>query len=358
MSMLDTTLSSPLAAQSTAAVASSTLEQRVAGANVSADVRPVELAEGQGMPAVLSPNRPGIALDVWLAASKTTVVDHLHRAGAVLFRGFDVGSIAEFERAAATLCSPLFGEYGDLPKEKNGDAVYHSTPYPADKHILFHNEASHTARWPMKQWFYCMQPSREGGETPLVDCRRIFAQLDPALRDAFSSKRLRYVRTFVEGLDVSWEDFFKTSDRNAVERTCSEAGVQTEWLANGWLRVSQICPAVLEHPYTREKVFFNQIQLHHSASLDPELRASILDLFGEEACPRNVLYGDGTPIPDSVVEEITHLYWRNAVAFPWQQGDIVLVDNMLVAHARNPFVGPRKIVVAMGDMVSRNQFSF
>jgi hypothetical protein len=29
-----------------------------------------------------------------------------------------------------------------------------------------------------------------------------------------------------------------------------------------------------------------------------------------------------------------------------------MLDNMLVAHSRNPFVGPRKIVVAMGEMFS------
>ncbi len=33
---------------------------------------------------------------------------------------------------------------------------------------------------------------------------------------------------------------------------------------------------------------------------------------------------------------------------------MILLDNMLVAHARDPFEGPRKIVVAMGDMYDRN----
>jgi hypothetical protein len=40
------------------------------------------------------------------------------------------------------------------------------------------------------------------------------------------------------------------------------------------------------------------------------------------------------------------------VAFPWQKGDILLLDNMLVAHGRAPYAGPRKVVVAMAEPVS------
>ena len=76
-------------------------------------------------------------------------------------------------------------------------------------------------------------------------------------------------------------------------------------------------------------------------------------LYGEEGMPRNVYYGDGTPIEDALVAQIEQLYWDSSVQFPWQVGDVLWVDNMLVAHARNPYVGPRKIVVAMGDLVGQ-----
>jgi hypothetical protein len=100
-------------------------------------------------------------------------------------------------------------------------------------------------------------------------------------------------------------------------------------------------------------VFFNQIQLHHSSCLEPSLRASLLSMFGEEKLPRNVYYGDGSPIEDAVVRDILAVYQQHAISFPWQAMDILMVDNMLVAHGRHPFVGPRKIVVAMGEMISR-----
>jgi alpha-ketoglutarate-dependent taurine dioxygenase len=117
------------------------------------------------------------------------------------------------------------------------------------------------------------------------------------------------------------------------------------------LRTRQRCPAVIRHPRTGEKSFFNQLQLHHPWCLEPAVREALLMLYGEEGLPRSVYYGDGEPIADEVVRRITDLYWDVAVQFPWQEGDVLMVDNMLIAHARNPFAGERKIVVAMGEMV-------
>jgi hypothetical protein len=101
-------------------------------------------------------------------------------------------------------------------------------------------------------------------------------------------------------------------------------------------------------------VFFNQIQLHHVRCLDPAVRESLLSMMPEEALPRNVYYGDGTPIGDSVVDEIAQISREAAVQFPWQRGDVLMINNMLVAHARNPYVGTRKIVVAMGQMIEKS----
>ena len=75
-----------------------------------------------------------------------------------------------------------------------------------------------------------------------------------------------------------------------------------------------------------------------------------MSLFKEEDYPRHVYFGDGTPIDEPVIDAISEAYRRAALSFAWQERDILILDNMLTAHGRNPFVGPRKIVVAMGEM--------
>ncbi len=307
-----------------------------------------------GMPLLIEPALDGVELAEWAAGGRDRIDGWLLDHGALLFRGFAAGGVGEFERFARAVTNELYGDYGDLPREEGSDRVYHSTPYPQDKMILFHNESSHLPRWPTRQLFYCVTAAQSGGETPIVDCRRLYCELPPALVARLRERKIMYVRNFTDGLDVSWQHFFRTDDRAAVERKCRDWSMEFEWKPDG-LRTRQACDAIVRHPRSGQEVFFNQIQLFHGACMDPEVRRSMLEVFDGKDLPRDLRYGDGSPVEDEVAAEISAAYSRLAVAFPWREGDILLLDNMRVAHARNPFVGPRKIVVAMGDMMGREE---
>jgi alpha-ketoglutarate-dependent taurine dioxygenase len=306
----------------------------------------------QALPLVIERDSDEIDLADWASSHREFIETNLLKHGAILFRGFNLNSAADFENVANAIHPNLFGEYGDLPREGVSGKVYGSTPYPPDKAILFHNESSHLHRWPLKIWFFCVQPAQQGGETPILDCRKIYQLLNPRLREKFEEKQLMYVRNYIDGLDVSWQDFFHTTDKAEVENYCRQAGMEFEWLENNGLKTRKIRPAVAKHSKTGELVFFNQLQLHHVSCLDSDVRQSLLSVFGEDKLPRNVCYGDGTPIEDSVMEEIGAIYQENQISFTWHKGDILMLDNMLTSHSRNPYVGSRKIVVAMGELIT------
>jgi alpha-ketoglutarate-dependent taurine dioxygenase len=306
--------------------------------------------DGNPLPLIVRPAMEGVDLAEWAASHRDEVEAWFNVHGALLFRGFPLDGVDDFERVAGAVAGELFTEYGDLPPEPTSQKVYGSTPYPADKMILFHNESSHLPTWPMRQFFYCVIPSETGGTTPLLDSRAVYNALDPALREQFETKGLMYVRNFSEGIDVPWQEFFHTTDRSEVEAVCKESGMICEWTGTDGLRIRQVSPAVVDHPRTGEHLFFNQVQLHHVYCLDPETRDSLRTLFAEEDLPRNVHFGDGTPIPDEAMETIGNLYEELCVEFPWEAGDLIAVDNMLVQHARRPFTGQRKILVAMAQM--------
>ncbi|RUS99016.1 condensation domain-containing protein [Trichormus variabilis] len=310
------------------------------------------LQEGQKFPLVIQPNNAEIDIMFWAKNNREYLETELFKHGAILFRGFDVKSVSEFENFAQTICPNLFAEYGDLPRTGEGGKVYGSTPYPADKAILFHNESSHLHCFPLKIWFYCVQPAEQGGETPIVDCKKAYQLLSPQLREKLATKQLMYTRNYAEGLDVSWQDFFQTTDKKEVENYCRQAKIDFEWYDENGLITRQIRPALAVHPKTGEPVFFNQIQLHHISYLDTDVRESLLSIFGESKLPRNVYFGDASPITPAEIAEINAVYQQAQTSFPWQKGDIIMLDNMLAAHARNPFVGQRKIVVAMAEMTN------
>jgi hypothetical protein len=198
--------------------------------------------------------------------------------------------------------------------------------------------------------FFCVQPASEGGETPIADSRRVFAQIDPAIREEFIGKQVMYVRNYTDALDLSWREVFQTNSRTEVEEYCLRAGMKVQWNGDK-LRTSQVCQAVTEHPVTGEMVWFNQAHLFHISSLGQDVRSS-LQSAAEGNEPRNAFFGDGSEIDEAALDHIRAVYDNEKVTFPWQRGDILILDNILKAHGRNPYRGPRQIVVGMGNLTA------
>ncbi|MGH8789395.1 MAG: TauD/TfdA family dioxygenase [Cupriavidus necator] len=277
--------------------------------------------------------------------------EQLPLVGGVLFRGFRFEDDSDFRAFASAFGHPLLSyEFGSTPRSQVKEGVYTSTEYPAHQVIPLHNEQSYTLQWPMKIWFHCVQPSESGGETPIADSRLVYQRLDPAIRERFAARRLMYVRNYGNGLDLSWQRAFNTEDRAQVERFCRAQQIEFEWKADGELRTRQLCQAVARHPVTGEMVWFNQAHLFHVSGLAPHVREALLAVVGSvEELPRNVVYGDGAPLEDDVLAAIRATLDDCTVRFPWQQGDVLMLDNMLAAHGRGTFSGKRRVIVAMAE---------
>ncbi|WP_281561584.1 non-ribosomal peptide synthetase [Thalassomonas sp. RHCl1] len=300
-------------------------------------------------PLLVQCHNPSLDPLSWARQNQQQILSWLEVHAGIVFRGFNLPTELEFEQFCVAIYPELYAMYGDLPKNDIGSKIYKSTPYPEDQMIMYHNESCHQHRWPRRQWFYCSQPSPVGGHTPIVDCREMYQRLPENIREKLEQKHLCYVRNF-SGLDVSWQHFFKTEDRSKVEALCQQNDIDYTWYGEDNLRISQVCPAVITHPVTGEKSFFNQIQLHHFSFLEADVQQHLLTTGGLDNLPRNVCYGDMEPLEQEVVDLISELYEACAVRFDWQKADVVMVDNMLAAHARDPFEGERKIAVAMGDI--------
>jgi alpha-ketoglutarate-dependent taurine dioxygenase/aryl carrier-like protein len=309
-------------------------------------------------PLVLNPAVKDLDMSAWLKENRDYIEGKLLEHGAILFRGFDVGSISEFEQAVRGI-SPELLEYRErsTPRTQLGGNIYTSTEYPAHQNIAYHNEFSYAYTWPMKICFHCVQPAAEGGETPIADSRRVFQLIAPEIRDRFIERGVMYARNYGAGIDLTWEEAFQTTDRAMVEDYCRNAPMEFEWGENNRLRTRQVRPAVMKHPRTGEMVWFNQAHLFHVSNLADDVRRSMLAALQEDDLTRNAFYGDGSPIEESALDEIRAAYDRASASFPWQKGDVLLLDNMLMAHGRGSFLGARKIVVAMAEPFTLNDKS-
>lgn len=313
-----------------------------------------EMGPGQPLPLVIRPSVADVDPAAWARSHRQTIDEHLSRAGALLFRGFDVDSLDRFEAFARAVCDELI-EYGERssPRSQLQGRVYTSTDHPADQDIFLHNEQSYTLDWPMKLLFYCVEPATRGGQTPLADSRRVLARLPPALRERFAARQVMYLRNYGDGLGLSWEQTFQTADRGGVEEHCRQRDIALEWREGGRLRTRQVRPAIRRHPRTGEEVWFNHAAFFHPSTLDDRTRAALDAGVAAGELPFNACYGDGSSLEPETLDEIRRAYREETVGFTWQRHDVLLLDNMLVAHGRQPYDGPRRIAAAMGDPVGR-----
>jgi len=315
-------------------------------------VRESFLSDGGTLPLVLEPVVEGLSLVDWSARNRQHLEEELLRYGAILFRGFNVNAVDEFERFMKSMAGELLDySYRSTPRTQVSGKIYTSTEYPAHQTIPLHNEMSYTRQWPMMLGFFCMEVAEEGGETPIADSRKVLQRIDSSIRDRFSRRRVRYVRNYGDALDLTWQNVFQTENRVDVEAFCRQAGIEFEWKGDEQLSTSEVCQAMAEHPRTGEMVWFNQAHLFHVSSLTSEIRDSLLSSSAGEP-PRNAFYGDWTPIDESDLEKIRAAYAQEAIVFRWQKHDVLLLDNMLTAHGRKPYRGARKIVVGMGQVFS------
>lgn len=283
----------------------------------------------------------------WVERNREDLRDHLRHGGFLVLRGLPV-DVAAFERVVHLVGGdPLAYTERSTPRSAVGGNIYTSTDYPADQPIPMHNENSYSDAWPGTLFFFCDTAPETGGATPIADSAAVLGLIPAPVRERFADGVV-YTRSYRDGLGLSWREAFQTDDHADVERYCAEHGIEGEWTDDDGLRTRHHRPSTRIDPVTGAEVWFNQATLFHLSSVDRDVREALLEICETEAdLPRNAYHGDGSPIRDDDLAAVAAAFDTAAVALPWQPGDVIVVNNLLMAHGRQPYTGSRRILVAM-----------
>lgn len=310
------------------------------------------LSEEKRIPLVFQSTMAGVDLVQWADGNRELIESSVLSYGAVLCRGFDVPSPERFRRFAAIVGEPPVTYAANIypVPDEDKDSGRAALIRP-ELRLKWHIDDSFDGMGgPKKIMFYSYLEAAEGGETPICDQREVLHNIDPEIRHRFMEQGIVYVRNYYPQFGMDWKREFGTSIPGELESICKRRQTHFEWI-DGRLRTRCHRPAVIRHPRTGDMLWYNLIQMWHPVCNEPGVFASWKASFAVEDYPMNVYYGDGSPIPDKVVQHIYQTYDTIGFSFRWQHNDVMVLDNFSTAHARKPFKGPRQLFVALDKVL-------
>lgn len=313
----------------------------------------------ESTPVVLvTPKYYGVDKEYFFANFKHEIERMLLKYGAIIFRQFDVTSLTDFRVFSELSIAPLMDyEERTTPRtsSKKEEQVYSSTEYHSRLPIYLHNENSYASSWPGKIMFWCARRASVGGESLLADCRKVYSSLQSELTDVNESSEIVYTRRFDSHIGLGWKEAFSVADEKQLEYVLNEKSYTWHW-ENDVIYVSRKSRWIRRHPLTDEPVWFNHALFFNNEFIASQLGVPKSNL---EAIKKYMPYVTSFTSSDSdsrIMASIRRAYDEHTMSISLENGDVLFLDNMIMAHGRTSFRGERKMYVTMGQPYSNEQF--
>lgn len=291
----------------------------------------------------------------WLGTQRP--LKALDQDGGLLIRGFPIDTPSLF---AEVLEKADFRRTryiaGNNPRNAVMENVYLSTTYPPEWSISLHSEMSHLESYPRYISLYCKTPAQTGtGLTPLARNADVLLEMEkqaPQLMTKLRMHGVSYIQRMKKqgttfGFGRPWQEVFETSSEEAVEKFCESHRIPYRWEGDE-LVVTHTRGPTATHPVTKDEMWFNQGEQWHHTSLSIEVQKFLSSKIGLDKVPHHARFGNGDEFTTEELAQIRRVYDQCSRRFQWMAGDVLIIDNIRLAHGRDTYLGAREVFFAMG----------
>lgn len=305
----------------------------------------------------------------WVKQHRKDIEASLCKHGALLFRDFPLRTPEDFDAFVSA-----FQGWEDLSYENSMSFAVRkrftgricTTNEGKSGGLVFHHEQAQTPLWPSKVFFCCQKAAApgDGGGTGVSPSDLVLSQLRkkyPAFVEKCEREGVRYTiyagpeQDASKGAGRSWKSFFHVASREECERFMRQGGWEWEWgvgpqgakMPADFLKfTTPRLDAVKVAPGTEKKCFFNQLVATTANALEFSKVGTdggydpLRDTPTQEGIDACVRFSSGDAIDLNVLLDAKRMCEENAYDIQWQDGDVALLDNYLVMHARRIWNGP------------------
>ncbi|GJZ63754.1 clavaminate synthase-like protein [Tanacetum coccineum] len=311
--------------------------------------------DGVVFPAVLSPTSNPSSFTEAIKAQKPWLESLLEKSGVILFRGFPVTSASEFNDVVVAFGFPEAPYVGGRASRTNVvGRIYTANESPLDQRIPFHHEMAYI----LTRWFrisptsylcyFCEEEPGSGGETPILLSHVVYEKMKerhPEFVSRLEEHGLTYTKILTDEVlssfygGGSWKSAYMTDDKNVAEERAAKQKTKLEWLESGVKLITGPIPAIrtFDKDKSQRKTWFNVLTMIYNGSMNGKTERP--DSYAR--------YGNGDPVLEyDAIQDCLRIMDEECVIIPWKKGDVMLVNNLMVLHARQPLLKPPRRVLA------------
>ncbi|KAL1845886.1 hypothetical protein Plec18170_009486 [Paecilomyces lecythidis] len=293
------------------------------------------------------------------------LTEKLARHGALLFRGLPINNANDFSKFAHA--------FGYKPHEIIGIVVDRPVLAPniapaneAPKEVLIynHNESPQVPHAPEYIFFYSHKAPQSGGETPISSSLELFNRAQKEIPEFISElaekgilSRVTYKfdKQYAGGstLRQAFGKEIKDDDDEGTKKKKIEAQIARygrgkyttwEWIEDGIILTHRL-PAIRTQPKTNLPTLFTGLAAYYKNT-----KAKLADDSSARKNVTSQLFGDGTPIPEKYLAHLAKITDEIRVLHKWQKGDVLVFDNIIAQHGRQPWQGEQSDRVVLASL--------
>ncbi|KAL4983841.1 hypothetical protein BDW68DRAFT_190988 [Aspergillus falconensis] len=229
---------------------------------------------------------------------------------------------------------------------------------PKEVRIYSHNESPQVPHAPEYIFIYAHKVPKKGGKTPISSSLELFHRARPEMPqfiDLLAEEGGVFKSRVTYTVERQYE--FVDGDDEKTKRVKVEAQVarygRGEYTTSEWsddadsqgqvLTLSHHLLAIRTQPDTNLPFLFAGLAAYYKNSLEASK--------GSSAGRKNVAvqtFRDGTPIPEEYLATSARITDEIRVLHRWQEGEVLVLDNAIAQHGREPWEGEKgdRVVLA------------